>query len=335
MDDLSGYKRPTPEQYEPPPSAIINTPGFNPFAALGLDPATATATDIRPAYIRSLRHRHENAAARFPATATHFPLQVEVQHAYEYLSSSPARIAIATTHWGYRHQAVFFPQHPVGDERVFRPAAAAAATPVPATPAAAPRNPATPTATATATGASSGSGSGSGTRGVERDPVIISDDDDDEAPATATATPSPETRVARTSAAVTHPRARPDSANAQMGHYRPRPRMARTAAHRSGGSSHRNAAIANPVLGERITVGTWVNAPGAAANAVVAGFDRSGRLFYRITNEDLHGNPVAAATATATRFENINLRGPYQNMTADQVRIAIDQHLRLHPFARP
>jgi hypothetical protein len=94
--------------------------------------------------------------------------------------------------------------------------------------------------------------------------------------------------------------------------------------------------MANPIVNDRITVGTWANATAAATpNAVVAGFDVRGRMFYRIVNEDMHGNPVAAPTATATRFEDVVFRGPYQNMTAAQVRTAVDQHLRLNPFARP
>jgi hypothetical protein len=98
----------------------------------------------------------------------------------------------------------------------------------------------------------------------------------------------------------------------------------------------RNTSIPNPITNDRITVGTWANATAAATpNAVVAGFDSRGRIFYRITNEDLHGNSVAAPTATATRFEQINFRAPYQNMTADQVRTTVDAHLRLNPFMRP
>jgi hypothetical protein len=71
------------------------------------------------------------------------------------------------------------------------------------------------------------------------------------------------------------------------------------------------------------------------ANAVIAGFDARGRIFYRVTNEDINGNAVAAPTATATRFEHINFRAAYQNMTVAQVRAAVDQHLRLNPSERP
>ena len=127
------------------------------------------------------------------------------------------------------------------------------------------------------------------------------------------------------------------------------------AAPAAGGSSHATAnaasgvpAVRRPVPsrrvparpnnrsgGERIIVGTWANAMSATANAVVAGFDARGRLFYRIVNEDALGNRTAAPTATATRFEYINFRAAYQNMTADQVRTAVDQHLRLNAFQRP
>jgi len=109
----------------------------------------------------------------------------------------------------------------------------------------------------------------------------------------------------------------------------------RRPSNRSGGGATRNAAIANPNTNERITVGEWRNATGATANAVVAGFDARGRIFYRITNADLQGNPVAAPTATATRFEDINFRAPYQGMTAGGVRVAVDAHLRMNPFQRP
>jgi hypothetical protein len=97
----------------------------------------------------------------------------------------------------------------------------------------------------------------------------------------------------------------------------------------------RNSSILNPVTNDRIIVGEWANATAATPNAVVAGFDTRGRIFYRVINEDINGNTVAAPTATATRFEDINFRAAYQNMTAGQVRTAIDQHLRLAPFLRP
>lgn len=74
--------------------------------------------------------------------------------------------------------------------------------------------------------------------------------------------------------------------------------------------------MANPVTNKRITMSTWANATATTANAVVAGFDARGRMFYCIVNEDIHGNPVAAPTTTATRFEDVVFRAPYQNMIA-------------------
>jgi hypothetical protein len=58
-------------------------------------------------------------------------------------------------------------------------------------------------------------------------------------------------------------------------------------------------------------------------------------MFYRITTLGLLGGDVPAPTATATRFEDINFRAPYQNMDASQVRVAIDAHLRMPVLSRP
>jgi hypothetical protein len=106
-------------------------------------------------------------------------------------------------------------------------------------------------------------------------------------------------------------------------------------AHRSGGSSSRHTPIPNPVTDERIAVGTWAHSASASPNAVIAGFDQHGRIFYRITNLDLYGASVGAATSTAVRFEDINFRAPYQGMDAATVRLAVDRHLRMPSYARP
>jgi len=100
-------------------------------------------------------------------------------------------------------------------------------------------------------------------------------------------------------------------------------------------SRARHTPIANPITNDRIIVGTWRNATGNPPNAVTAGFDRRGRVFYRITNRDLAGNSVLAPNATATNFQDINLRGPYRNMDAAQLRLAVDRHLRLPANQRP
>ena len=74
---------------------------------------------------------------------------------------------------------------------------------------------------------------------------------------------------------------------------------------------HHNSSIPNPITNERITIGTWANATGVTPNAVVAGFDACGRMFYYIVNIDLQGNPVTAPTATVTRFKDINFCALY------------------------
>jgi hypothetical protein len=362
-NDLGGYNRPPPPPYVPPTAAPVNATDFDPFAALGLHPATATVVDLRPAYLRSMRHRHEAAIARFPATATHFPSQVQVQQAYDYLSAG-GTIATARNRWSDSHVAVFFPRLAPGDPAAFAPAAgpataaaaagpaaAAAAGPSTATPnrptaaaAAAAATPATGSSYHPSSGASSsgprkarrtaatGSGSSPAT-GTADNPLSLSSSDDDASNGRGSPTPAPMNLRSRPAAAAA---AATGSGPAAVGRPAPRRRAPARTANRSGGSSSRNSSVPNPVLGERITVGTWANATAAATpNAVVAGFDARGRIFYRIINEDANGNAVAAPTATATRFEDINFRAPYQNMTADQVRTAIDQHLRLNPFLRP
>jgi hypothetical protein len=343
---MDGYNRPTPPPYRPAGLAPLCPTDFDPFAALGL-PITATAADIVPAYRRAMRHRHESVLARFPATATLFPSQVEVQQAHDYLLRASAT---ATKVWNGRHRHVFHPELPVGDAGVFTPHAATAPAiilPDDSTPAR--RRSA---ATASASGSSyrpatahSASTASSGTAtGTPDDPINLASDDDDDDDEDGSPTPSFRPRPRRRTATAVGPRG-PATASGHVGRTSSglvnatptaRSRPAPRATHRSGGNnSSRNTAIANPITNERIVVGEWALAAGATANAVVAGFDVRGRLFYRIISEDVTGAAVAAPTATATRFEDIRFRAAYQNMTADQVRTAIDQHLRLHAFARP
>jgi len=369
MAGLGGFERPTPAPYEPVGPARINVPDFNPFAALGLHPATTTTTaSIRPAFIRAMRHRHESATARFPATAARFPSQVQVQLAFEYLSSAEHRIQSARRQWAATHRDVFFPALQIGNPGVFvaasppatptAPSAGSSAVPPPnhrhRRPAAA--SPPSPSpffrprpAAASATGPGSSpqqpfnvdSPSPDEDEDYHSTVEISSDDDDDggndhpSAPASGTGprpTPSTPRGSGTTPRRASAParRATPSSASNQ----RQQPRRA-SQANRSGGNSSRNARIVNPVLNDRIRVGEWANSAGAVANAVVAGFDARGRMYYRILNESLQGLPVAAANTTATRFEDIVFRAPYQGMTAGEVRTAVDAHLRLHQYQRP
>jgi hypothetical protein len=371
---LGGPIRSAPtEPYIPPGAAPVTATTFNPFAALGLDPGTATAADLRPAFLRAIRHRHEGTIARFPATAGLFPSQVQVNAAHDYLRA-PGSLAAARNRWRYTHRAVFFPRLGLGDVGVFAAsaaapaaaAAAAAATPGPRRPAAAAAAAAAATATPN-TGSSfrpSPSSSGGFFSGGSSGPcrnatnfanfadfagsssnnpfTFSSSSSDDD---TANASPTPTNRRTRPSAAnaaaataATASGAAVSSAGgaavSSASGAGARRAPARSS-NRSGGSSMRNSSILNPVTNDRIIVGEWANATAATPNAVVAGFDTRGRIFYRVINKDINSNTVAAPTATATRFEDINFRAAYQNMTAGQVRTAIDQHLRLAPFLRP
>ena len=399
--------------YGSPGRAPVNPTTFNPFAALGLNPATATEDMLRPAWLRAMRHRHEGVVLRHPATAGSFPSQTEVQMAYDYLRA-PYQLGRARAEWAHGHQDVFFPHLEEGDPGVFAaPAAAAAQTATASQP---PRR-----ATAPATGpgsspndpfevddeeeeeeaataglrpnpytrprrrrsppglsraskvrrtAATGPGScASNPVEVEEEEEEEEGEEEEEAAATATAGPSPFERARRpyATAATTpgrgsghvevgeeeepatptprQPRGLRQGASSSAAAAAARnvvaaaataaPRRPRPAANRSGGRSRRNASVANPITGERITVGEWAGAAGARRNAVVAGFDARGRIFYRITNVDRFGAPVPAPTATATRFEEVFFRAPYRGMDAAGVRDAVDAHLRLPPYQRP
>ena len=342
------------DAYEPADAAPVSAPDFNPFAALGLQPATATAGRVRQAYIQAMRHRHESAVVRFPATATAFPSQVQVQIAYEYLQG-PGGFATARAAWRGRHRDVFHPELDVGAAGVFAGAAAAA-------------GPSNTAANATASGSGTVLGStaqtavsissspsaspapqprpaaASANPGARAPaPIVIDsssdddvfyhfDDDDDDDDDVVIVSPARPARPAGNVLARARPRAGPmvAAATGQVAANRViRPSQ------RSGGGSRRNAPIPNPVLNERVTVGEWRHSVGATANAVVAGFDARGRIFYRVVNLDLQGNQVAAPTATATRFEDINFRAVYQNLDAAGLRAVVDTHLRLNPYQRP
>jgi hypothetical protein len=406
-------------------------PNFNPFAALGLDPTTATQDSLRNAYFQSLRHRHETTTIRLPATAGFFPLWREVIEAYEYLKGLTFYgFRNTCTEWARKHRVRFNPLLPVGDPGVFVNTTATATpsrppltTPsnngsVPRSnfstsssssyrpsgrggyssggssyqPRATRQNPQLKKADTRARNSNrpSGSGAGAGTPGSQEDPFVLSSSDDEsDGPTTPTpkgpTTPTPKSRSrlynfssggghtttnsrqsrpysfsgaggtssanaasggsggpasgGTTSASGAHRaslRSRRGGRSTSLGPRGGRSTLSGSGGRRSSGDSTRFTPIANPVTNDRITVGTWANATAANANTVVAGFDTRGRVFYRITNRDLNGNPVPRGpTATTTRFEDINFRAPYRNMDASEVRLAVDRHLRMNAFQRP
>jgi len=405
--DLSGFQRPTDEPTDFADDPPVPAPDYNPFAALALDPTTGidiTAEDVRRARGRATRHRHEATTNRFPHTASAFPSMAQVNASHDYLLDTPRNIRSATRRWRGRHHNVFFPEYPLGDPRVFQPAAA---TPTPsptATPRSGPsatarpnapsggyqphpagcrcytctmgrnangeaapsgphpfrchcpqcnfpgnarpssgtRSSARPAASGTAGSGfspSSGTGddpielssgsddTGGGEADDDNEPIVI--DTDDESYRDDDEEDEPLPSLSR--------EPRPYGGNMSSA-PRARGRGRGSGVHRGGGgrsTSARNTPIANPITNDRIIVGTWRHATGNPANAVTAGFDNRGRIFYRITNRTLAGNTIAAPNATATNFRDIILRGPYRNMLPDHLRSVIDQHLRLPPNQRP
>lgn len=114
---MSEHHHSSERRQSSPGKAPINPTDFNPFAALGLDPRTATHEQLRLAYRAAMRHRHEGTILRHPATAKNFPQQVQVQQAFDYLDAG--QIASARCQWAPLHRAVFHPSLPVGDPNVF------------------------------------------------------------------------------------------------------------------------------------------------------------------------------------------------------------------------
>ena len=370
---LGGFKRPATPEYEPVEKARVTATDFNPFAALGLDPSTVTAAAVRPAFLRSLRHRTPLALVNHPTTAAAFPSQLQIMQANEYLSSSATAITTARNRWARRHVANFHPTLPVGDAGVFVTTTAAA------TPSSTPRSSATATPSSSGSSFRPSSSRPSATRhhpygnfrqpfhgrtatgsGRAGDPVDLTttddeedddnddnNDDDDDAPPSPSATAAANKAARASAAAATTTTTTIYTATATgvivanttttttAPPPPPRPPRVRTA-NRSGGSSARYSALDNPPVGERVNVGTWRTPTGTAApNVVVAGFDVRGRIFYRVTNLDVSGNVIAAPTATAVRFEDIDFRAAYVGHTASDLRHLVAQHLRLPPAQRP
>ena len=69
---MDGFKQLEPEEYQPPGTGGSCAPEFNPFAALGMDPATATVEMVIPAWKSALRHVHKS---RVGTGSIHFPTQ--------------------------------------------------------------------------------------------------------------------------------------------------------------------------------------------------------------------------------------------------------------------
>jgi hypothetical protein len=103
----------------PPRRAPVMPTDFNPFTALGLQPATATQTDLRPAFFRAIRHLHESVTARHTASANLFPSQVQVQAAYDYLTAGTQFFSEAVNQWTRGHQDIFHPWLPIGNVDAF------------------------------------------------------------------------------------------------------------------------------------------------------------------------------------------------------------------------
>lgn len=370
--DLSGFKRGCkPIDFAPNPPVLA--PEYNPFAALGLDPtrsngsgSSITAEDVSNARRRAARHRHETALSRFPETATAFPSMAQVNAAYDYLLDRMTNIRSATAAWAYRHNNVFFPQYELGDPHVFGAAPLATASGSRSSASATARSscPACP-ATSTANGFQRSSATGASTTAQSSRPARCP-----AAIATAPSTPTGthEQLIELSSDESNNPTNRSPSRESNpededeeddnmplpsltrerrpyRGPITPlsSPRVRRARGSGSGSvqrsSSSRHTSIANPITNDRIIVGIWLPAAGSGnpgrPNAVAAGFDQRGRVFYRITNRDLAGNTVTAPNATATNFQDIRLRRPYQNMNPAQLRLAVDRHLRLPADRRP
>jgi hypothetical protein len=76
FNNLGGYKQPDPAPYKLATAALINTPDFNPFIALGLNLATITIIAICLIYIYIMRYYYKATIARFLAITINFSLQV-------------------------------------------------------------------------------------------------------------------------------------------------------------------------------------------------------------------------------------------------------------------
>ena len=103
---------------------------------------------------------------------------------------------------------------------------------------------------------------------------------------------------------------------------------------RSGHYATRNDSILNPPVGERVVVGTWNRKDSPCANAVVAGVDSRGRVFWRVSKRDRQGNLVTVGSATSIRFEEISLCRPYIDHSFPEVRAMVDKNCRILAQAR-
>lgn len=383
----------------------VTATDFNPFDALGLNPATASINPamIQAAWRAAARHRAAGVVAQNPATANAFPSLLQINMARDFLIGD---IATARHQWAYRHTTTFVPTYATGDRRVFpqfnyatgnrttvnaptTPRTSGSATGTRRQASTSPKNGSSSKSSRTA---STGAGSTPGGSGTKNDPVDLDDDDNDDV-GSAPATPTPANAAAAAANRKAAARAR-DAAEATAkanrearrqemlatftdksaavpaagGGITPAPAAVPAAGSGitpapavvlagSGGSvttpgsggvnyaafrpgaavnrsgSGRQSAVANPPTDARIVVGTWNG--GSGTNAVVAGFDVLGRLFYRITNRTLTGAATPAPNTTSTNFAQINLRAPYTGMTHEQLRVAVENHARMPEAMRP
>lgn len=289
-------------------AATATATNFNPFDALGIAPGILTPAVLTSAYRRAHGHLHR------AATAPAFPTAAEVNAARDHLAplvGAPNRMAPVIATWSTAPRT-FFAELALGTVGVFTAPSATAA----------------PAAGATASAAPAGPSSN------VSDPIIISsdedsnndaDDDDDmpDAPAPPPQGPSHATPN-RPRAAAPNP-ATPSTPSGSGGGSA----TATPTSNRSAGGSRRNTRVAHVNLDNNtITVGTWRLSPANAnANAVVAVWDRLGRLNYRITAQDINGNAVMAPTATAVGFQNINFMAPYNGMSPNEVRNRLNHDL--------
>lgn len=129
--------------------------------------------------------------------------------------------------------------------------------------------------------------------------------------------------------------AAPSSHDRPRAAQQPRQRRQRPRPLRSAGGS-RAIPIVNPVLGTEIIVGTWRQSTNPfRPNAVIARFDRNGRLNYRVVGRTMNDEVLPAPTGTSTSLPSINLRSPYVGLSADEIRILLDRHMRMSPERRP
>lgn len=288
-------------------AAAATATSFSPFDALGIQPRVLNHDQLNSAFRRA--HAHLFRAATAPA----FPQTAQINAARDYLATltglaaTSGRWAAVIARW-VETPRTFFAELPFGDAGAFT-----TATP---TPLADPPH-------ATAANANPPSGQDA------HDPFVVSDDDDGEPAAPPSFSPMPPMPPAgatprRPRAMPANPAtpARPNQAGGDAN------AAATPTSNRSAGGSRRNARVATVNTDNHVIVGTWRLSPNLATpHAVTAAFDRRGRLNYRIIARDIHGNTLAAPTATAVSARAIQFMPPYNGLSANEIRELLDQQL--------